>query len=179
MKDNEMFILLRESLLEEYEKRSLLIPEIRKAFQPENIGIPTQPTIYLHKISDYRVGSPGVREEMDKGRGVMREITTQVMLATFQISATVLTDDDDPLALTASDLLKSAATVFQSRSFQRKALTAGANILRVGNIPGVDVSSDYAGREIQPFFELTLNHQDITIIDTSFITRTESGIKRI
>ena len=179
MRDNDMFILLRENLLKEYQLRSSVIPAVQKAFQPEPQGIPRTATIYLHKISDYRAGSPGTREEMDKEKGVMREITTQAMLATFQVTATVLTDDDNPETMTAPDLLKEAATIMQSRRFQRVAIAAGANFMRVGNVQSVDVSGDYAGREIQPFFEFVLNHTDVTVIEIPFATGTRLDIKRI
>lgn len=179
MRDNEMFILLRENLLREYRYRNTSLPEVRKAFQPEQQGIPETPTLYLHKIADVRVGSPGVREVMDKEAGVMREITTQIMIANFQVMATVLTDDADPLAMTAPDLLKEAAAIMQSRRFQRAAIGGGANFLRVGQIQSVDVSGDFSGREIQPYFEFSLNHTDVTVIEIPVITGTEIRIRRI
>ncbi|WP_238759151.1 phage gateway protein [Klebsiella oxytoca] len=179
MTDNQLFSLLRTSLLAEFTLMRGLVPEVRKAYQPEPEGIPLAPALYLHKIADMRVGFPGFREEMDTVNQVMRQITTQVMIATFQVSATVLTDDADPQALTAPDLLKRAAMIMQSREFQASVIAAGANFLRVGQIQSVDVSGDYAGREIQPFFEFSVNHKDESVREIPFVTRTGYRIVRI
>lgn len=179
MKDNALFTLLKTQLHAGLFPLSPDPIRVLKSYQPSQQGMPSVPTVWLHKIADVRTGFPGVREERDDAAGMMREITTQVMLATFQVSATLITDDDDPQALTAPDVLKQAATVMQSRRFQLAVKAAGANILRIGNITTVDVSGDYAGRDLQPFFEFQINHTDISVTEIPFITRTRLLMARI
>lgn len=179
MKDNALFTMLKTQLHAGLLSLSPDPIRVLKSYQPSQQGMPSAPTVWLHKIADVRTGFPGVREERDDEAGMMREITTQVMLATFQVSATVITADDDPQAITAPDVLKQAATVMQSRRFQLAVKAAGANILRIGNITSVDVSGDYVGRDLQPFFEIQINHTDISVTEIPFITTTRWRMARV
>ncbi|WP_058909733.1 phage gateway protein [Entomohabitans teleogrylli] len=179
MTDNDLFVLLRTCLLSEFELTGASVPDVQKISLQTSSDTPAVPTLYLHKTADVRTGFPGVHEEMDKVDQVMRETLTQVMIATLQITARVPGVDSNPGAITAQDLLKQTASTMQSRRFQASLIASGVNFLRVGTIKSADVADEYAGREVLPFFEFSLNYTDISVIEIPFVASTGLRIERI
>lgn len=175
MTDNDLITLIRGELLTGLSRQRWASAKAWQSYQPTQQGMSTDQVVYLHKLFDVRVGSPGHREEYDEDAHVMRRITTEVLVATYQVSGALVYDYTDPNAATPADMVKAAARVMQSPEFQQALIARGVNIMRVGSIKTVDVEGDTPGHDQRPIFEIDINHTDtyITEIPTieSFVFR--------
>lgn len=176
MKDNELITLIRAELLVGLGRQGHSGGKVLQSHQPTQQGMSTDPVIYLHKLFDVRVGSPGHREEYDEDAQVMRRTTTEVLVATYQVSGALVYDYTDPDAVTPADMVKAAARVMQSPEFQQALVKRGANVMRVSTVKGVDVAGDTPGYEQRPLFEIDVNHTDVYITEIPTI---ESFVFRV
>jgi hypothetical protein len=176
MKDNELITLIKGELSTGLTRQSRPGVKVLQSYQPTQQGMSTDPVIYLHKLFDVRVGSPGHREEYDEDAQVMRRTTTEVIVATYQVSGALVYDYTDPDAVTPADMVKAAARVMQSPEFQQALVARGANIMRVSTVKGVDVAGDTPGYEQRPLFEIDVNHTDVYITEIPTI---ESFVFRV
>jgi len=93
--------------------------KVKQNFQPTAQGTNTDPTLYLFKISDERVGFPYRSDEWDAVNLKMVHTELIPYVTTFQISATSKQIANSTTQETASDLVNYAAYILQSE----KALT--------------------------------------------------------
>ncbi|TQI79995.1 hypothetical protein FHU10_5154 [Serratia fonticola] len=165
MKDNELITLIKGELSTGLERQGHSGIKVWQSYQPTLQGMTTDPVIYLHKMADVRHGSPGLREEYDDDAQVMRRITTEVLISTYQVSGVLVYEFTDPEAVTPGDMVKAAARAMQSPEFQQALAAKGANVMRVGSITTVDVTGENPGYEQRPLFEIDISHTDTFITE--------------
>ncbi|MCL6323992.1 phage gateway protein [Pectobacterium polaris] len=161
MRDNDLMALVRRELLAGLVMQGFNGVNVWQSYQPTVQGLSSVMTLYLHKITDSPTGSPGHREVWDQGAQVLRRITTEVMLTSYQISGSMVYDDTDPNAVTPADLVKAAARAVRSPEFQSAIIAGGANITRIGTVNNTPISGDTAGYEHRPMFDIQFNHTDV------------------
>lgn len=179
MNDNALFTVVRDTLTRGLTARNFTAFNVWQNYQPEQQAMSDQPTLYIYKTSDTRYGYPGRREEYDRDAQVMRRIDTEIMIATFQITAALIYETENPEATTPADLLKAAASVANSPEFQTAIQASGANVVRIGQLTNRTTSTDYAGFDQQPYFEIEINHTDIFITEIPAAERIIGRIGRV
>jgi len=179
VKDNDLITLLIKNLTAGLTLRGYRLFDVTQSYQPTQQGIPTSNTVFIHKITDVRRGSPGQSEEFDATAQVLRRTTTEIIESSYQVSGSSVYDYTDPLAITPADLVKAAARVTQSPEFQDELVRHQANILRVGTVTGVDISAAGPGYEQRPVFDITINHTDVDVIEIPYLTSTIYRMGRV
>jgi hypothetical protein len=145
---------------------------VRSSFQPTMVGIPSNPSVYLHKIYDYRYGSLKKKDTWDAGDLKMYHQEEQVYESTFQISTLVTQDPanlNDP-GYTASDLATTVSFILQS---DKAASILAANeiyILRIVNIPSSWMSFDRDRYQDNASFDFILTYNRDIISEIGTIT---------
>ncbi|WP_422930138.1 phage gateway protein [Singulisphaera sp. PoT] len=134
---------------------------IKQAFQPTLQGANTQPTAYLHKIGDRRVGSPRRSDVWDQENGVMLHTELQKYETTFQMSALATQDPKTPTQYTASDILNLIASILQSSTTIAAFEAQGVGILRVAEVRNPYFLDDRMQNEASPSLDFTLTHDQV------------------
>lgn len=148
--------------------------QILQNFQPTSQGMPSGPTLYIHKLGDRRYGFLGRTDEWDPDVKTEKHTETQVMESMFQISALSIQNPKLGAAqLTASDIANMAAGILQS-DVTREFLTAkGLNIYRITDVRNPYFVDDKARYEAAPSFDFTLQHEQVIISETPTIEAVE------
>lgn len=167
-----------------------------QSYQPTFQGTPTQPTLFIYKIGDQRVGFPekkskwivqnqdigtetenpittesGALIQADgSGQGVMQHWEVQRYLTTFQISALATQDPSTPMQLTASDLVNYAVSVMQSDTFIAAIEAQGVGVLRISDVRNPYFIDDRGQFEASPSFDAVLAHNQVIVSQTPIIT---------
>ncbi len=169
MTDGELFTLIKAALDDGWPLAygaptlELPAPVVAQAWQPQAEGIMSGPAIYVAKIMDRRIGSPGrdTIPDPDNVNEVIRRETQQYE-TTFQcMGIWEQGTGDEPL--TASDLANRAAAILQSDMGLDFLRAGGAGILRVGDVRNpkfVNGSDEY---EASPSFDFVLTHKQVTL----------------
>lgn len=179
MRDNALITLINKNIKIGMKARGFENIHTWQLNQPAQQGLSSDPVLYLHKVIDNRVGSPGHLEQYDEINSVMKRVTTEIILSTYQITGTIYYDAEDPNAITAADIVKAAASVMQTPEFQKALIDAGVNILRIGDVNTIEVSNDETGWEKRPVFDFLVNHKDITIIEIPTLEKISCRIHRV
>jgi hypothetical protein len=180
MRDNALFILLREQILQGFSERGFGNVGVNQNYQPTQQGRPNQSTVFMTKILDKRHGSRRIDERFDvEKKAIVRE-EAQVIESTFQFAALALerdpSDDDE---YTAADILKTVASILQSPDFIEAMGKKAVQILRVTDLRTVPIDNDRNRFEFEPSFDAILTHTDIFKKAIPSLDRINSGFYRI
>lgn len=167
MLDNQLYILVRQLLTVQAPTRGLVDVQYPQRYQPTQQGRNTERTVYLHKVSDTRIGSAQVEQRFIGGATVQR-VETQSMETILQFSVTqpAAMDDDE---LTHDDVLKIVAATLQSQDSQSFLVANAASILRVRDIRNTFVQNDRHQFEPSPTFDAVFKHNDVFIDGVPYI----------
>lgn len=180
MTDNQLFTLVRGALLAAIEARSDL-PALRvaRSFQPEQQGANSDPTVYVFKLNDKRVGSPWTKYEWNSEFQRMDALDERVYLTTFQ--ASVLMDETtDPDALTPGDVAVELAAIMQSDEALAALRAECVGIVRVGDVVSNPYDVNDRGRfAASPSFDFVLSHKRRREYVAEHATSIEGAIHRV
>lgn len=183
MLDNELITLIISIIVGQEAIAGIPGTPIQQAFQPTQQGVNTNPTGYLYKLYDERLGSRGVTDTWvpdpdpnPTGTGVMVHTETQAYLTTFQIGVLATQNPKTPLQKTASDIVNLIAYILQSEATMEKLREAGIGILKVGQVENTPFMDDRARNEFYPTFQFTISHKQIVTSTMPVIQSTEFQI---
>lgn len=159
MTNNELMIVVRTGILNRLQAYGKSYA-VEQNYQPHQLGTSRDPTIYIHHIGDTPAGWPVRREYWDKDNSEQVREEKQVMLTRVQVAATVDADVTDPRALTVIDVMRIARWCVQSVEFREEVMASGLSMMRVSEMPSVDVLSDSPGYEKRPTFDIIFQHTD-------------------
>ena len=180
MKDNALFVLLRDKTLEGLAARGFGDVAVRQNFQPRQQGRDPESVVYLTKLYDRRHGSPGVTARLDPGCGQMTRREIQVIESAFQVMALVSErDPENDLEHTAADLAKTVAALMQGEDFRTAIGRRGVQVLRIADIRNAPFQNERDRFEFAPSFDAILTHHDEFIARDPVIDRFDFSIKRI
>ena len=171
MRDNTLFIFLRETLLALLPMRGVDV-EVKQSYQPTQQGRPGKSAVFLHKIMDKRHGSRGIIERFDEAKGKMVRVESQAIETTIQFNALAAernpADDEE---YTAADILKAVAAVLQSREFLDVGRAAGVFALRIQDMRNQTFENERDRFEFEPSFDAVFVHTDIFEQPINHLTR--------
>ncbi len=179
MLDNPLIILIRTSLLAGLKNRGYDDINVWQSYQPTQQGTSSDKTLYIHKITNGNHGFAGNQEIYDEQNEVIKRITTEILTPTYQVSSTVVYDENEPFAMTAGDLVYLAFSVMQSTEFQNLLLAQDVNIFRAGSIKNITVPSDKAGHEDRPTFDIQITHKNIYTTEVPVVKSVHHRTSRI
>jgi hypothetical protein len=179
MTDNQLFTLIRSVLLAGLEASD--IPgawRVARSFQPEQNGANSEPTVYVFKLNDKRVGSPWAKYEWNTAEQRMDALDERVYMTTFQ--ASVLMDETtDPAALTPGDVAVELAAIMQSDEALAALRAECVGIVRVGDSANPYDANDRGRFQASPSFDFVLSHRRRRNYVAPHATSIEGAIHRV
>lgn len=148
----------------------------QQSYQPTQEGVNTPPTVYFHKVDDYRYGFPSREEKWDDINQIMVHTEVQAYETTFQVSALVIQDPNITTSYTASDLVNYVAYIMQSAATVNALLVENVNVLRVTSVRNPYFSDEMHRWEANPSFDFTLTHLQTIISSVPSTDIIEPGI---
>lgn len=152
---------------------------VLQSFQPTQEGVPSVPSVFLHKLSDHRYGFLGRQDIYDEAHEIFTHTETQVYESMFQITTLVTQDPANVNQMTASDLANRVAAILQSDATIATLLTSDIQILRVTDVRNPYFTDDRDRNEANPSFDFTLTHKQIIISSTPVIESVEINFDRV
>jgi hypothetical protein len=179
MLDNALIKLLLSVIYEQEATAGISGTPIKQAFQPTRQGVNTQPTAYLYKISDSRIGFPYRSDIWDKAASRMVHTELQQYATTFQFSALATQDPQTPTQYTAADILNLIAYCLQSDAAVAALECQRVGILRVTDVRNPYFLDDRQQNEACPSFDVTLTHEQVIRSSIPIIETTEIRIATV
>lgn len=176
MLDNQLIALIISTVIAGEATAGIAGTPIKQAFQPTQQGVNTQPTAYLYKLFDKRLGFVGRSDNWDADDSVMVHTETQQYETTFQISALATQDPKTPSQYTASDILNLIAYILQSSNAIATFEAQGVGIKHIFDVRNPYFLDDRDRHEASPSLDFTLTHKQIISNQAQIITETEFDV---
>lgn len=161
MLDNQLITLTIQAIIAGESAAGIPGTPIKQAFQPTAQGANTQPTAYMFKVGDRRIGSPLRTNIWDESRSAMVHTEEQQYETTFQISSLVKQNPATPTQMTASDVVNLIAYILQSEATITFLLANNIGILRIMDVRNPYFKDDFQRNEASPSFDFILTHKQI------------------
>jgi hypothetical protein len=163
MTDNQLFAFVKRLIESRLTARGLAGFVIARAYQPDQQGANTAPTIYLFKVGpDRRFGSPRAGYAWDALAGSMVATETQVYESTFQASIDML-ESTDPEGLTPSDAINAVAAIMQSDTAVAELQAGGVGVLRVSQVLNPYNVNDRDQFDANSSFDFVLSYERVFV----------------
>lgn len=172
MRENDIYKLIRQLLVEIAPKRFPTPLGYQLSFQPTQEGRPSTPTVFFAAIGNYRYGWMSRESKWDSAAGSMRLHETQAMETTVQFSA-YLGNSTDPNAATPSDALSAVCGVMQGEEFIEKARIFGIQVLRVTDQKIIPFQNESNQWERMPTFDIVIKHTDYFVDSVQIVNAFE------
>lgn len=181
MYDNELIKELIVVLKAGLTASGLSSVAVKQSFQPTNQGANSQPTIYLFKIGNKRVGFLKRESEwiINPAPARMRHEERQWYETTFQISALSIQNPSDSTQRTASDLCNIASAILQGDTGREALQKKGIGMLRVTDVRNPYFLDDKDRFEASPSFDFTLTHEQVIISTDPVVETFEFNVERV
>ncbi len=127
--------------------------DVEQKYQPEIVGMPERPTIYIHKISADNYGFVG----SNSTNGVVE--SNQWKTPTYQVNVLALQNTEESYPMTATDYAEAAAAILNLPSAINVLRSNEIGIDRITNIREMFFTDDRVLFEQQPSFDFTLSYQ--------------------
>lgn len=176
MLDNVLIQLILSTIIAGEAAAGIPGTPIKQAFQPTLQGVNTQPTAYLYKVGDRRVGFVSRNDVWDEDTNQMVHTESQIYETTFQISALATQNPKTPTQYTASDVLNLIASILQSSAAVAAFEAQGVGIERITDVRNPYFLDDREQNEAAPNMDFTLSHPQTIITTSPVITGTEFNI---
>lgn len=174
MLDNQLIALVIATIIEQESVANIAGTPIKQAFQPTQQGANSEPTAYIYKISDKRIGSPYRDDVWINNELIHTEL--QQYETTFQISVLATQNPSKTNQYTASDIANLIAYILNSDLTIYKLNLQEIGILRVTDVRNPYFLDDRQRYEANPSLDFTLTHKQIVEKLNPVIQYTEFGI---
>lgn len=169
MNDNDLITLILAVISEGILMNGYEGVVTQSSYQPTQQGIPSSPTIYLHKIGDIRYGFLKRQDVWAEDSSTMIHTETQIYESTFQITTLVLQDPVLP-SYTGSDLANSASFAIQSDYARQMLAALNVYVLRVHDVRNPWIIEDRDNFEAAASFDFILTYNRDNITQSNIIT---------
>jgi len=182
MRDNEIMRVLipnlTASLVEFVASSNFAVqpPIVKQSYQPTQQGVPTCPTVFIHKVGDHRYGFPRKEYQWNEVKQRMVDTETQVMETTYQVNALYVQDPANMVQLTSSDLVNETAAILQSDFFLNILHENDIGMERITDIRQTYFQDDRDRSEASPSFDFTIAHKQVTIRNAPIVNSIVEGI---
>lgn len=152
--------------------------QIKQSYQPTQQGANKARTVYLHKITEKRLGSPKTTEFYDQNTSEIIHTETQFYETVFQVNA-LATQAPGVITESAGDILNIVAYALQSEYGIKKLKQAGIGILRVQGITNTPFLDDRDRYEFSPSFDFTVEHEQVIVSTSEVVQTVDYNINRV
>lgn len=146
---------------------------IVQSYQPRIEGANSEPTLYLSKIGDKRIGSPEQSQKWNVDRSQEFNTYSQQYETTFQLASWCAQNPAITNSITAGDILNAAAKVLQCMPTTALLESKDVGILRISDIRNLYIVDDREQFEATPSFDFVLTHKQVIVSATPYVTKTE------
>jgi hypothetical protein len=161
MLDNVLIPLIIDAIIAGEAAANIPGTPIAAAFQPDLQGVNSQPTAYLYKIGDQRVGQVARNEKWDRTNNLMVHTETQQYTTTFQVSALAQQNPATPNQYTASDILNLIASILQSSVTIATLEAQDVGVLHISDVRNPYFTDDYQRNEAAPNMDVVFCHKQV------------------
>ncbi|MHC5539493.1 phage gateway protein [Singulisphaera rosea] len=179
MLDNTLIALIISTVIAQEAVAGIPGTPLKQAFQPTMQGVNTQPTAYLYKVGDRRVGFPYRADVWDGVNNLMIHTELQQYETTFQFSALATQYPTTPTQYTASDLLNLVAYCLQSADAVSAMEAQGVGLLRVTDVRNPYFTDDRQQNEACPSFDVTFTHKQVIRSTVPILDATEIRVATV
>ena len=159
MNDNDVIAALIVALRVGLDLKNLQNVLIKQNYQPRDIGTPSQPTIFLHKIMADRYGFPSRKDVFNESTRLFDHTEAIWRTPTFQLDGLSTQDPANINSLTASDIVETAADVLQSQAFQEALIVDRIGIQRITSVRENYFTNDRERFQQNPSFDFILTYR--------------------
>lgn len=151
--------------------------KVKASNQRKQQGAEKDPTLYMFKLADRRVGSP---RRWDVWNGTNFDHKESVVTeSTFQITGLVTQDETDMNSISASDITRVAAAVLQSDSAMEHLAASGIQVLRVTDVRNPYFVDDRNQFAASPSFDVTICYNETIDFTAPVVEFIEPDLHRI
>ena len=168
MDDNQLIKLILDTLNPLLSAAGIPGVPVAQANQPTQQGVFVEPSMYLHKMGDVRIGWPGKSDQWDEVNQVETYTQDQVYGTMFQLSALATQAPGNTTQFTASDILNRASLVLESDPLLAAFSAAGVGLLRIPNAQNPYFKDDRGRFEASPNLTFTVTHDRIFSISEPY-----------
>lgn len=179
MLDNAIFTLIISILTAGEATAGISGTPIAQSFQPQQQGVNSEPTAYLHKLFDRRYGTVFREDVWDSDTSTMIHTETQQYETTFQISALATQNPATPSQYTASDICNLCASILQSSAALTTLQANQIGIERITDVRNPYFQDDRGQNEASPSFDFVITHKQIITSSVPIITSTTFNVYEI
>jgi hypothetical protein len=179
MLDNAFIALLLTTIISGESAAGIGGTPVKQAFQPTMQGANTQPTAYLYKLGDRRIGYVARTDQWDSVNNVMVHTETQQYATTFQFSALATQNPATPTQYTASDILNLIASILQSSVTIATLEAQDVGILHIADVRNTYFLDDRQQNEAAPSMDVTLTHKQVITTQTPIVSEYEFQILEV
>ena len=176
MLDNPLITLIIALILAGETAMGIPGTPVQQAFQPTQQGTNTQPTAFLTKLFDKRIGGQQVSDAWDEGTSRMISTRKQLYETTFQASALSVQNPADQTQKTASDILNLVAAILQSPETIAAFQAQNMGILKISDVRNPYFTDDRDRFEASPSLDFTISHSQVLVLTGNPIDHTELNI---
>lgn len=133
--------------------------KLARNYQARQHGANSSPYVYFFKLSDKRYGHTARRDYWNVAASSMDHTEAQHYLSTYQFSAWIPQDPNDPASLTESDILNLVSCIMQSDAILSAFHAAGVGVSRVTDVRNPYVLDERDQFAATPSFDVVLSHQ--------------------
>lgn len=176
MNDNALLAIIISAIQTGLTAQSITVG-IQQAYQPTTEGVPSSPTILIHKVDDDRYGWVERNDIVNLGTVVtVTHTEIEKLITSYEIGAIAQVDPSNVSALTAADYVKAVARVLQSEAciLSLQALNIGTD--RIQRIKTTYFRDDKGQNETYPNFIITFVHDDVLSSTINSTTTVIPGI---
>jgi hypothetical protein len=161
MLDNALIALVINAIIAGEVAANIPGTPVAAAFQPDLQGVNSQPTAYIYKIGDLRVGQVARNDIWDKINKRMVHTETQQYATTFQVSTLAQQNPSTPNQYTASDILNLIASILQSTVTIATLEALDVGVLHISDVRNPYFVDDYQRNEAAPNMDVVFCHNQV------------------
>lgn len=176
MLDNQLIILLLNTINPQLTAAGIPGTPIAASYQPTQQGVYNEPAAYLHKVGDVARGWPEKTYVWDDVLQQETYTETQIYETSFQISSLAIQWPGNVTQMTASDVLNLILYTLQNDITIQTLQAQGVGIYKVGDIRNPYFIDDVGRFEANPSLDFTLVHKQIISVAAPYTTDVEVTI---
>lgn len=157
MTDNQLFTIIFAQLNAGFAARGMAVG-CKQDYQPREHGAETAPTVYVHKLGDFRYGFTKRGVAYNSGLGKFETQDSQVYRTSFQVSALAIQNPATPTAPTASDLCNTAAEIIAGETFLAAIHAVDVGLERITEVRNPYFANEQNRFQASPSFDFVLSH---------------------
>ncbi len=179
MLDNTLIALIISTILAGEAVAGISGTPIAQAFQPTQQGVNTDPTAYLYKVGDERLGFPFRADIWDSVQKNIVHTELQQYATTFQISALSVQNPASTTQYTASDILNLIAYILQSSATIATFTANDVGIIKIGSVRNTPFIDDHDRHEYAPSMDFVIQHKQIITSMAPIVEAIELTVERV